>query len=167
MQNRKALAAAVLCAVALVPVSAQPTDVKAILANTAKYLADYEKAFSVVVAEESYVQSLLTMMGGRMTRQERTVRSDVLETSVGQGDWVAFRDVFEVDRTPVRDRNQRLVALFLQPASSADTGIARIADEGARYNIGNIERNVNTPIFPLAFLELVNQPRFRFFRSKD
>jgi hypothetical protein len=34
--------------------------------------------------------------------------------------------------------------------------------ESARYNIGNIERNINVPVFALTFLEAHNQPRFRF-----
>ena len=35
-------------------------------------------------------------------------------------------------------------------------------DESARYNIGGIERNINVPVFALAFLDPVNQPRFVF-----
>ncbi len=162
MQNRKVVAAVVLFVVALAPVSAQPTDVKTILANTAKYLADYEKAFSVVVAEESYVQSLLTMMGGRMTRQERTLRSDVLETSVGQGDWVAFRDVFEVDGQKIRDRDTRLQKLFLDAPAEALTQSRRIVAESARYNLGSLQRNINVPTMALTYLRAVNQGRSVF-----
>lgn len=142
--------------------SAQPSDVKAVLANTAKYLADYEKAFSVVVAEESYVQSLLTMVGGRMTRQERTLRSDVLETSVGQNDWIAFRDVFEVDGQKVRDRDTRLQRLFLDAPTEALTQSRRIVAESARYNLGSLQRNVNVPTMALTYLRAGNQSRSVF-----
>ena len=34
-----------------------------------------------------------------------------------------------------------------------------------RFNIGDISRNVNTPLFPLQFLERRNQPRFAFKRA--
>ncbi len=57
--------------------------------------------------------------------------------------------------------------LFLQPTGSAADQLEHILSESARYNIGNIERNVNTPLFALFFLDPRNQPRFRFFRTKD
>jgi len=151
-----------LFVVALAPVSAQQADVNALLARTAKYLADYEKAFSVVVAEESYVQSLLTMVGGRTTRQERTLHSDVLETSIGQNDWVAFRDVFEVDGQKVRDRDTRLQKLFLDAPAEALTQSRRIVAESARYNLGSLQRNINVPTMALTYLRAGNQPRSVF-----
>ena len=43
----------------------------------------------------------------------------------------------------------------------------RILEESARFNIGDIRRNVNTPIFPLAFLEGSNQARFKFKVTGD
>ena len=86
----------------------------------------------------------------------------------GADRYVEFRDVFEVDGKPVRDRQERLTALLLEGSpSSARPRIQRIIDESARYNIGTIERNVNTPTLPLLFLEPDNQPRFRFKRVPD
>jgi hypothetical protein len=78
-----------------------------------------------------------------------------------------FRDVFEVDGTPVRDRDQRLMKLLLEPAGSPAEQMAGILDESARYNIGNVERNVNTPLLAMLFLDPRHQARFRFFRTKD
>lgn len=162
MQDRKALTAAVLVAVALAPVSAQRTDVAAVLARTASYLADYEKAFSVVVAEESYLQTVIATVGGRTTRTQRTLRSDVLQTSVGQTDWVAFRDVFQVDGIAVRDRDTRLQNLFLNAPSEALAQSRRIVAESARYNIGSLQRNVNVPTMALTYVRAANQSRSAF-----
>jgi hypothetical protein len=78
-----------------------------------------------------------------------------------------FRDVFDVDGAPVRDRDERLMKLFLQPTGSVADQLEAILTESARYNIGNIERNVNTPLLAMFFLDPRNQPRFRFFRTKD
>jgi hypothetical protein len=85
----------------------------------------------------------------------------------GARNWLEFRDVFEVDRTSVRDRGERLVKLFVEPADSTEIQVAKIIDESARYNIGSVQRTVNIPVLPLLFLEPKNQARFRFKRSSD
>lgn len=151
--------------------TAQEPKLETVVARAAAYVAGFERQLSSIVAEEHYVQDWTALpKGWRLLseRRHRELASDLLLVKPSGGDgWMQFRDVFEVDRTPVRDRNERLVTLFLQPAHSVETQVARILDESARYNIGNIQRTVNTPIFPMAFLEPVNQPRFRFFRTKD
>jgi hypothetical protein len=140
-------------------VHAEQSDVAAILTKTAKYLADYEKYFSVVVAEESYLQTLIPRVG-RNTR--RTLRSDVLQTSVGQDDWIAFRDVFEVNGEKVRDRDTRLQKLFLEAPAEAVAQSRRIVDESARYNLGSLRRNINVPTMALTYLRAINQSRSAF-----
>jgi hypothetical protein len=86
----------------------------------------------------------------------------VLQTSVAQDDWVAFRDVFEVDGRTVRDRDTRLQKLFLDAPASAVSQSRRIVDESARYNIGSLQRNINVPTMALTYLRPVNQPRSVF-----
>jgi hypothetical protein len=158
-----ALSSGVLAAACVLgSASAQQPDVAAVLDKSAKYLAEYEKAFSVVVAEESYSQSVLTIAGGRTTRQQRILRSDVLQTSVGQADWVAFRDVFQVDGIAVRDRDTRLQKLFLEAPSQALAQTRRIVDESARYNIGSLHRNINVPTMALTYVRAANQARSAF-----
>ena len=80
---------------------------------------------------------------------------------------VEFRDVFEVDGKPVRDRENRLARLFLQRSPAADDQIRTIVVESARYNIGSVYRDMNTPTLPLLFLAERYQSRFRFKRSND
>jgi hypothetical protein len=43
----------------------------------------------------------------------------------------------------VRDRDQRLEQLFLNPSATTSTQVVRILEESARYNIGDIRRTVN------------------------
>src|SRR5438270_80870 len=65
----------------------------------------YEKEFSAVVAEERYHQETLA---GTRTKETRELMSDVLLVR-GQGEvWSGYRDVFEVDGKPVRDRVERV-----------------------------------------------------------
>src|SRR4051812_7249746 len=105
---------------------------------------------------------------GTNQRVHRELLSDLLLVKPdGFRAWMEFRDVFEVDGQPVRERNDRLVKLFLEPSPSTNEQIRTILNEGARFNIGDIQRNVNTPIFPLLFLEQANHYRFKFKRSRD
>ena len=53
---------------------------------------------------------------------------------------------------------------MLQRASGLAEASAIVA-EGARFNIGDVDRHVNTPLFALRFLERANQRRFRFTRA--
>jgi hypothetical protein len=106
--------------------------------------------------------------GSYNEQRHRELVSDLLIVKLETaGLLVQFRDVFDVDGAQVRDRDERLMKLFLQPTASVSEQLDRILSESARYNIGNIERNVNTPLLAVFFLDPRNQPRFRFFRTRD
>jgi hypothetical protein len=66
----------------------------------------------------------------------------------------------------VRDRDDRLAKLILQPAGSARIQAERIATESARFNISNVGRVLNEPGLPLLFLQKSLQPRFHFTLDK-
>ena len=76
--------------------------------------------------------------------------------------WVSFRDVFEVNGAPVRDREDRLKKLFLEPGVDARAQLLAIKEESARYNIGPLERNINVPMFLLKFLSPANRSHSKF-----
>jgi hypothetical protein len=76
--------------------------------------------------------------------------------------YVELRDVFEVDNAAVRDRQARLEQLLNDPSSSTTAQISAIIEASARYNIGSITRNVNTPLMALQFLDAASQSRFSF-----
>src|SRR5207248_59387 len=127
------------------PVAAQPPDVDAILEKAADYVFAYTRGFVGIVAEETYRQEV---NGGRIgadlrgfpiegPRQKRDLKSDVLFVRTPDADrWLQFRDVFDVDGKPVRDRAERLAKLFLQPSRSVQKQAEDISAESARYNIG-------------------------------
>jgi hypothetical protein len=140
----------------------------AVLQRAAAYVAEFHRQLSGIVAEEHYVQSVRYPSSDTFVAESgrRELRSDLLLVRPGDvGDWVQFRDVFEVDGRPVRDRGERLVPLFLQPAASRTAQMMRIRAESARYNIGTVDRTVNTPTLPLLFLEAAHQARFAFKRT--
>jgi hypothetical protein len=77
-----------------------------------------------------------------------------------------FRDVFEVDHKPVRDRDQRLSKLFIDPKTDGRAQAESIQQESARYNLGPLMRTINVPIMALLFFERSVQPKLRFEQGK-
>jgi hypothetical protein len=149
-----------------------PPSLDAVLQRAAAYVAEFHRQLSGIVAEERYVQDWRQISESRrpVTRNiaHRELLSDLLLVKPeGFRAWMEFRDVFEVDGSPVRERDQRLVKMFLEPSASTTEQIAQILNESARFNIGDIQRNVNTPIFPLLFLETANHYRFKYKQTDD
>jgi len=129
-------------------------DLGALLSRASTYVVNYNVKLSAVVAEETYEQNVLPRARGlAAARKGRKLRSDFLLVRLpGADDWMPFRDVFEVDGEPVRDRDDRLRTLFLEMPADARDVLQRILDEGSRYNVGSLVRNVNQPMLALKFL---------------
>ena len=146
----------------------QPT-LRQVLERAAAYVAQFEQRLSGIVAEEQYTQEVKYPKGSPLLlNQHRQLRSDLLLVHpVGGTDWMQFRDVFQVDGEPVRDREERLTQMFLNRGETTRTQTAAILSESARYNIGALERTVNLPVLPMVFLEARNQPRFSFRRTRN
>ena len=165
-----ACAALIGVALFVAPASAQQPTLDTVLQRAGAYVSMVERVVSGIVAEERYGQQWIVLPRGISTDgpRHRELVSDLLIVKLeAAGLWLQFRDVFDVDGAPVRDRDERLMKLFLQPTGSPSDQLEEILRESARYNIGNIERNVNTPLLTMFFLDPRYQPRFRFFRSKD
>lgn len=171
-----------VCLVALgaaAPGLAQPASLEVALDRTATYIDTFIDRFGNVVSEERYQQEAVpairtSQLGGRgimasvPPTQKRTLRSDFLLVKPEDSlDWYPFRDVYEVDGTPIRDRERRLAKLFLKTDGPVALDRAReIAQESSRYNIGDVIRTINNPVIALAFLERSYQKRFAFTMGK-
>lgn len=173
-------AAAVWCVGA---VAAQEVSLASVLEQAGAYIRVFVDQFSNVVSEEKYEQDWsserapagLNVRGGTVAgiatgssvARRRRLRSDFLLVKTSpQSDWIPFRDVFEVDGSAIRDREQRLERLFLNPSTGAVGRAEAIANESARYNLGNIERTINNPVLALAFLQPEHRSRFTFKLGK-
>jgi hypothetical protein len=168
-----------------------PPAVDAILEQAGVYVAKYFETLSNLLAEERYVQDLLgiqTVPTGVQIQppittrppepfkppvpevigaERRQLRSDIVLIKVGPPlEWRMYRDVYEVDGRPVRDRANRLAKLLLEPAESARVQAERIAEESARFNISAMGRVLNEPGLALAFLQPSLRPRFGFTIDK-
>ena len=135
-----------------------------VLGKTAEYVADFRKQLSGIVAEETYRQEIkqTARVGHTLAAAPaRELKSDFLLVMPTDADrHVELRDVFEVDGQPVRDREARLESLLRDPRGGGRIGA--IIEESARYNIGSVMRNINTPLMPLQFLDRAQQERFSF-----
>lgn len=153
-------------------VAADEPTLDQVLARAATYVASYQRQLQGVVAEEVYRQNVLRTSSGagprsRSNREYRELRSDLLLVKLGDEDWwLQFRDVFEVDRRPVRDRDQRLQKLFVGAKPDARAQATTIQDESARYNLGPVIRTINIPIMALLFFDASVQPRITFEKGE-
>jgi VWFA-related protein len=138
-----------------------------VLSAAAAFVVDYQAQLSAVVYEERYRQRADRDMAPPPIIRE--LRSDMLLVADRDYGWVEFRDVFEVDHRPVRDRSRRLEQLFLEPGIDPLAQADRIVQESTRYNLQHpelvVERSVNMPLLVLRFLAPENHCRFRF--TKD
>jgi hypothetical protein len=190
---RRTAACGVCCLLAIAVTHAaaqQPSpdaELEALLGKATWYALDFVDKLSSVVAEERYVQDsnvflaaiAVPGLGGRGgagaamssprgSAKHRELKSDFLIVKSAGEFWQPFRDVFEVDHIPMRDREQRLAKLFLGEKTDAEMqerGRA-IADESARYNLGAVQRTINNPVFALIFLQPDARTHFRFTMGK-
>jgi hypothetical protein len=150
------------CVLAAAPAPQAQTTRPAVVVKASNYVESYEARLGGLVAEENYTQRLIRQ-GFGAARQTRNLKSDFMLVKFGADEpFTPYRDVLEVDGTPVADRTTRLEQLFLQPGAEARTSAARISNESARYNLGRFRRNINVPTLALEYLKPANIVRCRF-----
>jgi hypothetical protein len=159
-----------------------------LLTRATWYVLDFVQKLSSVVSEERYTQDSNVMLATipipglngrgsvpnsvpRGSAKHRELKADFLIVKTTGDVWQPFRDVFEVDHIPIRDREERLAKLFLnnKPGSSGSDVQERakaISDESARYNLGAVQRTINNPIFALIFLQPDIREHFKFTMGK-
>ncbi len=184
MLRQVTCALAVLAAGAVLPFSHPSAQVEpalptlpSVLSRAATYVERFADRVSGFVTAESYVQDVFPPMnrfGSRPGGQRpyngpthRELKADLLLVRpVGSDGWMQFRDVTDVDGKKLKDRNDRLARLFLEPSNSTAAQSRKIMTESARYNIGDIERNINLPVLALAVLDRRMQAGFEFSYPK-
>jgi hypothetical protein len=182
---RRVVIAVVVAVLVTASLGAQESDLEQLLAKATWYCLDFIEKLSTVVAEESYVQNSTValetvaipglrsrgspaMNAPRESSKHRELKADFLIVKTTGEVWTPFRDVFEVDHVPIRDRSERLAKLFLKakPDASAEEQAKAIAEESGRYNLGAVERTINNPVFALLILQPDVRPRFKFTAAR-
>jgi len=145
------------------PQTQQPS-LNEVLKRAAVYVENFRKQLSGITADETYTQQVVNtarFVDSIRMMPTRRLKSDLLLVKPADADrYVELRDTYEVDGSAIRDRQARLEQLLRDPAGGDRIGA--IIKESARYNIGGITRNINTPLMALQFLDAAYQPRMRF-----
>jgi len=139
---------------------ADKLSLKDVMRRVDDYVDAYGDKASIVVATERYEQR--ARASSTEKEEARTLVSDfALVYADAIHGWLGFRDVIEVDGVAVRDREDRLARVLMGTQGRFDEA-RRLSDEGARFNLGNVQRNFNVPTSALFFFVTDNHDRFKF-----
>ena len=150
-----------------------------VLSSAMRYVITYEQQFALLVSEEHYTQELQRppnpgdnlsqrnpgggmRAGGAMNTQ--TIKSDFLLVQLGMDGegWMPFRDTFEVKGKKVRDRNDRLLKLFLENDKRSFEKAAEFSENSNKNHLGNVARTINIPTLGMMLLHPRVNERFEF-----
>jgi hypothetical protein len=149
----------------LAPASPPDTSTTAVVKAASLYVLEYERQLTSILADELYTQQIAEQQPRDpdmpMVRQ---LRSEVFFMfGPYNGDWMAIRDVKEVDGDPLHERMDLAEELRTVPAIDV---AARFKDFNSRYNIGRTQRNFNEPTLSLLVLDERHRARFSFDRRQ-
>ena len=159
-QLSRTTAALALAVAAVSPARAGGTSLNDVLRHAGAYVRQFENDFSAIITDEQYEQEY-----SRDTLHEhRSLRSEMLFMRLpGQGlSWLTARNVLDVDGRAVPDSHDRLERAIKGTSGALVERLHSVADEGARFNLGNVFRNFNDPNLALLFFDPDYQRRFRF-----
>ena len=131
----------------------------------AKYVADYERELTSIVADEIYTQEIRRQVPPIPgAPQRRRARSEIFFMFMPmERTWMAIRDVLEIDGFSVADGPRvRDALLTLHPLEVG----GRMRNANASLNIGRVVRNFNEPTLALLALDPAHKERFRFDTGK-
>ena len=150
-----------------------------ILSSAMRYVMNYEQQFALLVSEEHYVQELQRppnpgdnlsrsnpgggmRAGGAMNIQH--IKSDFVLVQLGMDGegWMPFRDAFEVKGKKLRNRDERLLKLFLENDKNAFDKAARFNEASTKLHLGNVARTINIPTLGMMLLHPRVNERFEF-----
>jgi hypothetical protein len=79
-----------------------------------------------------------------------------------EGPAMTVRTVRQVDGQDIKTAAMRIEEALALPPGQRTQKLRALADAGAMYNLGNLQRNFNEPTVALTFAAADYQPRFRF-----
>jgi hypothetical protein len=133
-----------------------------LLQRAGEYVRQFEAEFRSVLTDEVYDQD--DFWPRAKIHRRRHLRSEMLFMRVPGPElsWMTARNVLEVDGKPVPDSGDRLERALKGDEAGLVSRMRAVRDEGARFNVGSIERNINDPIIPLLFVDPDYRWRFDF-----
>jgi hypothetical protein len=139
-------------------------SVDGVVRVAAAYVKAYQEQLNYLIADEAYTQQIRSQIPDDRTPKARTMKSELFFMfTPANGDWMAIRDVIEVDRKPVTGRPDLRTALETLPAAQV-AGAFKASN--SRFNIGRTQRNFNEPILSLLVLDARYLLNFTFERKR-
>ena len=156
-----------IVAAVLVPrggTSAQTDSFTEVMRRAHQYAVIYQDhELSSVIAREHYQQLWLDFQ--LRAKAERALVSDYLLFQVPPDEaWLAYRDVYEMDGMPIRDRAARLKSLLGRPRDQRGDLASEIMLESGRFNLAPTlyQRTLNVPTLALRLLLPASRSRIVF-----
>jgi hypothetical protein len=133
-----------------------------LVAAAGRYVTEYEEQLTSVVADETYTQEVRAQVPEqRGAPRSRSMRSEMF-FMFAERQWMAIRDVNEVDGVTVMNRPDLRASLASMPATQVAAAFKR---SNSRFNIGLVTRNFNEPTLALVILDDGHRGRFKFERK--
>jgi hypothetical protein len=143
---------------------ADPVTLQEILVRAAQYVRQLEHDFTTVISDESYEQHVQRMTAQvPATPTDRRMSSEMLFMWLAdERTFLSVRNVLVVDGRTIPDSHDRIEHVLAGPRDGQTSRLRQLLDEGARFNLGPVIRNVAEPTLALEFLDPDYQPRFAF-----
>lgn len=131
-----------------------------LLDRASEQASQFRREFGEVVAAERYRQEF-TVTG--RPAQSRTLDSEMFFVTLNhEGDSVNVRRILQVDGIDVHHDDARYARALDAPRSQARRALLTLANEGARYNLGDLTRNFSDPTLAQLFVSRERRERFTF-----
>ena len=152
-------------------------DIAQLVKLASGWTARFETSLSGVLFHERYEQSLsadgMTMRMGAGAPLSRSTGGSgnqgrlFFEANIflikppGASRFVVYRDIYRTGRDDIADHTDRLQALLIENTASAFAQAKRLTDASARFNVGPVDRNINTPTMAFEYLKPEHLARLR------
>jgi len=134
-----------------------------LLQRAGQYVRQLERDVSTIISDERYEQQLeVRTTKGRDGRTRKLVSEMSFVWMRDDRIWLSVRSVDRVDGQRMDDSRPRLKAALADATPGRAAQIERLRDEGARFNIGGVERNFSDPMLSLQIADPSMQQRFTF-----
>jgi hypothetical protein len=144
----------------------------ALVERAARHVQEFARRFRIVLATEEYEQQVKSRAGSfglsgstsaGIVRERRKLQSEIALVQALDGAlWMIARDVLSVDGRPVASRPPLAASIPTDHAENALRYLREVAEQGARFNLGGIRRNLNTPTLALLVASTAYRDRFEF-----
>ena len=158
-----------IVAILLTFATPQTTELDTVLQHATTYVDNYEEELGNLIGTEDYSQNVAWKSStGRpgmiVKREQRRMSSDFLMIQLGK-EWSALRKTNRVDGQKIQEKQQDFETAFDDSPQANTKRFNQMKADSTKYNIGDIQREVNLPTFALEVLRHNEVSRFQFEKA--